>query len=436
MKQIRRMIVIFILFMLFVLYGFISISAKFKYKERDIAYYNDLLYRIEEEYIDGVDENDIERRYGCNIIMSKEMVDEEAVQVYRDNSLVLDFTPAGEYIGKIAWADNVNRFNDSKRAFMDAAIMMWLLVFAAVSIIIIFTYKSLIKPVNELVDFSKEMAKGNLDNALPIHRDNLFGSFVEAFDIMREELKESRKREMEAEIARKELVTQLSHDIKTPLAVIKATCEVLELKLKDKDVLKENKRSDENNSDDIVDKIELISRKADTVSALMNNVMHATLEELDHIEVNVKEEDSTIIEDLIGSFKNYGNIIVEGHVPHCLVYMDRLRMEQVIENIVGNSYKYAGTDIVVSFSESEDITMADGNKGRFIKIAIRDSGPGVNEDELALIAEKYYRGKNSSEQNGYGLGLYLVRLYMEKQGGGIEYYNDNGFVVELLLRKV
>ena len=111
-------------------------------------------------------------------------------------------------------------------------------------------------------------------------------------------------------------------------------------------------------------------------------------------------------------------------------------MEQVIDNIIGNSNKYAGTDIRVSFSQTEDMPMADGSKACFLKITIRDSGPGVDKDDLPLIAEKYYRGANSSKQTGYGLGMYLAKTYMEKQGGGMEYYNDNGFVVELLLRKV
>ena len=115
--------------------------------------------------------------------------------------------------------------------------------------------------------------------------------------------------------------------------------------------------------------------------------------------------------------------------------MDKLRMEQVIDNIVGNSYKYAGTDIHVSFSETEDMVLADGKKHRFLRITIKDSGPGVPPEELSLVTEKYYRGQNAKEQSGYGLGMYLVKWYMEKMGGGLEYYNDNGFTVELLVRK-
>ena len=58
------------------------------------------------------------------------------------------------------------------------------------------------------------------------------------------------------------------------------------------------------------------------------------------------------------------------------------------------------------------------------------------KDDLPLITEKYYRGSSVKDKNGYGLGMYLVKLYMEKQGGGIEYYNNNGFTVELLIKKV
>ncbi len=93
--------------------------------------------------------------------------------------------------------------------------------------------------------------------------------------------------------------------------------------------------------------------------------------------------------------------------------MDRLRMEQAMDNVVGNSCKYAGTDIHVSFdSYSVETSMsqtAGGMKAEFLRIHIKDEGPG------------FY--------------FYLVKYYMEKQDGGLEYYNDNGFTVELLLRK-
>ena len=72
----------------------------------------------------------------------------------------------------------------------------------------------------------------------------------------------------------------------------------------------------------------------------------------------------------------------------------------------------------------------------YLKITIRDYGPGADEEDISRLAEKYYRGKAVSDKQGYGLGLYLVDWYMKKQDGGMNYYNDNGFVVELLLRVV
>jgi signal transduction histidine kinase len=148
------------------------------------------------------------------------------------------------------------------------------------------------------------------------------------------------------------------------------------------------------------------------------------------------ENESKIIERYFGSLKEYGNIIIDNSIPECLVYFDKLRMEQVIDNIVGNSYKYAGTDIHVSFGEAEMPSGDSGKKDTFLKITIRDFGSGVPEEELSLLTEKFHRGTNTKDKPGYGLGMYLANHYMERQGGGMEYYNDGGFVVELLLKKV
>ena len=70
-------------------------------------------------------------------------------------------------------------------------------------------------------------------------------------------------------------------------------------------------------------------------------------------------------------------------------------------------------------------------------MTIRDFGDGVLEEELPLLTQKYYRGSNAKESIdvGAGLGMYLVKYFMEKQGGGVEIFCDNGFVVELHIMK-
>lgn len=301
-------------------------------------------------------------------------------------------------------------------------------------ILLFVIYNLELKPIIELQDFAAEIAKGNLDVPLPMRRYNSFVEFTESFDIMREELKASKQREIEADNAKRQLMAELSHDLKTPVATIRATCEVLQMQIA------MAKKKDEGTVSEYIkgleEKIGYITNKAEVINELMQTVLHAAIDDLKEVTIKPVEEESMVIEDLFMSLTEYGKIVLDDHIPECLVYMDKLRMEQVIDNIVGNSYKYAGTDIHVSFDETDDIPGPDGKNQRFIKVIIRDEGPGVPEDDLPMIVEKYYRGGNSKEKSGYGLGMYLVNLYMERQGGGMEYYNDKGFVVELMVRKV
>ena len=377
---------------------------------------------------------------------------------------------------KKIWNNLNSNLEQGRDMMLKYVITFWAVLLVIGIIFILVIHHFMIKPVKEMENFASEIAKGNLDVPLPIHRNNMFGSFTESFDIMREELKVSKEREFEAEKAKREMVAELSHDLKTPVATIRATCEVLDLKYK-KEIekievfLKEqgNTRNglqgvakevpvsgsqpgDVTKPDDVtkdkdfedrltnlkgnLEKIGYIYKKADTINELVGSVFRATLDDMQEIKIEPKENDSLIIESYFASLKEYGNIILDNHIPECLLIFDKLRMEQVIDNIVGNSYKYAGTDIHVSFAETEMLSTAKGSKNIFIKITIRDSGPGVPEEDLPLLTEKFHRGGNAGDKQGYGLGMYLANHYMEKQGGGMEYYNDHGFVVEILVRKV
>lgn len=360
-------------------------------------------------------------------------------------------------IYKQVWEQANLSFRSNRDAAISFGCAVWGVILLLGYLFLFFVYWLLIKPIKEMESFAGEIAKGNLDVQLPMHKWNAYGRFTESFDLMREELKASKEREREAEKAKREMVAELSHDLKTPVATIKATCEVMDLKLTMKlekeerelsTLLKktegtletrEKLRQIEESIREVqenLEKISYITNKADTIHQLVGNVFRATLDDMQEIKVEPKEYDSRLIEGYFKSLKEYGNVILENHVPECLVYVDRLRMEQVIDNVVGNSYKYAGTDVHVSFEETESLPGKDGSQNKFIKITIRDEGPGVSEEELPLLTQKFYRGKDAQEKQGYGLGLYLVKWYMEKQGGGMEYHNDHGFVVELLVKKV
>ncbi len=420
MKVIRNITFAYTIVMGIILAMIFSQVDKVSLERRDVTYYNDQLYQMYEMYQSDVSVDEIEKKYNCNILIAPYAAS-ELFQAYQNSALIMDFSPGDEYIGKIIWDDKADSLNSYKNTFLSIMLIVWGVMFLVGYLFIFLIYRKMIRPVREMSVYSSEIAKGNLDVQLPMHKQNMFGNFVESFDLMREEIRASHEREMAADKANKELVAELSHDINTPVATIQAACEVMSIKYKD--------------NEDVLEKVSAISQKAETIKQIMDNVFQATMEELDKLEMHISDESSELIEGYFQSLKNYGDIILDNHIPRCLIRIDRLRMEQVIDNVVGNSHKYAGTDIHVSFDEYDRLTEIDAENNRFIKITIRDKGPGVEDKDLPLIFEKYYRGNNVKDKKGYGIGMHLVRMYMEKQGGGVECYNDNGFVVELLVRK-
>ena len=264
----------------------------------------------------------------------------------------------------------------------------------------------IIRPFDKMRTFAEAVAAGDLDKPLEMDRGNVFGAFTESFDIMREELKISRERELAANTSKKELVAQLSHDIKTPVASIKAMSEVLAAK-EDREPVK--------------NKLAAIGGKADQIDSLVSNLFVSTLEELERLEVYESDMESTAIEKVIRE-ADYNNKIKEMDIPECLVICDHLRISQVVSNIIYNSYKYADTEIYVSGK----IDMG------YLFVSFTDRGGGVSVEELNLITEKYKRGANAEGKQGTGLGLYISKELMENMEGSLEVTNaDGGFRVTL-----
>lgn len=439
MKYRNRIVIAYVFIMLAALAVLWLLTPGNRAEKRDMVAYNDTIHEIYADYKAGRTLPQIEETYGCRIVLAAES-DAAVIKAYSEYALVMDFAPEGEVVGRVIWDDVGEGFEKSHQDMRRKMLVFWGVIFAVGLVFLFVINRFLLRPMQEMRNVAGEIAKGNLDVPLPIRKHNPFGNLVEGFDLMREELRASKEREAEAEKAKKELVAELAHDIKTPVATIRATCEVVEVKQKRRIAQMEAGSDAERSAvladaEDVLEKTQTIAHKAEMIESLMGSVFEATLEELDRIEVNPKEEGSTVIEEYFRNLKNYGNIIIQNAIPSCLVYMDRLRMEQVIDNIVGNSRKYAGTDIHVSF---EEVTRKDrdGAGASYVSIRIKDDGPGAPEEELPLLMSKYYRGSTAKDKAGFGMGLYLVRSYMEKQGGGAEVYNDNGFVVQLYLRKV
>lgn len=371
---------------------------------------------IETKLNSGADIDSLENQYGCEIILTAD--DSYASDnnfFIREGYSVFDYWRDGSIAGKIAFNARTEEYETLKKNAQIQLICVLGGAYAAGLLLLMVIWYFYIRPFNKLSDFAASVSKGNLNVPLNMDKHNYFGAFTESFDRMREELKLSAEREAAANRSKKELVAELSHDIKTPVATIKATCEVMEVKYKEPDVQ---------------EKVAVIKSRASSVEQLVDNMFRATLDDLDELKVTPREESSLIINDMLSSLRFYGTVEQKGEIPECLILVDKLRLEQVIDNIAGNSFKYAGTTLEVEYrSDSSSV-----------HVILSDRGPGVPEDELAMLTTKFYRGSEASEsgKDGSGLGLYLASLFMEKMGGGLELKNreGGGFTAEIVIKKV
>ncbi|BCJ94232.1 two-component sensor histidine kinase [Anaerocolumna cellulosilytica] len=270
-------------------------------------------------------------------------------------------------------------------------------------------HKRIIRPFRDLEEFAKEIANGNLDFTLKLTENNIFGAFTQSFDIMREQLKVAKHQEFLANQSKKELVASLSHDIKTPVTSIKLTSELLIVTAKD---------------DKIKNKLNTIYQKAEQINLLVTDLFHTTLNDLDKLSVTPIDTYSSILEAVLKEADCYDKITML-MIPECMICVDPLRLNQVVANIIYNSYKYANTAISVQFEL----------KGSFLEIKIQDFGKGVEEEELPLLFNKFYRGKNAATESGSGLGLYICKKLVEQMEGEIYCSNnEQGFLTLLYLK--
>lgn len=310
--------------------------------------------------------------------------------------------------------DGRDSYNSLRFGVTMAFAVCGLLIVAGAVIYGIYVQKNIIGPFKKMERFAGKVAEGNLNEPLMLEKNNMFGSFTESFDIMREELAASKDRELALQKKEQELVASLSHDLKTPVTGIKVTSELLKAK-------HEMNGGDEEE----ITKLDNIYKKADEIDRLVTDLFSSTLENLGEFKVNCKDESSSVLGEIVSKHDDKG-LIVSGNVPGVIINIDTKRMSQVIGNIIYNSYKYANTKIDIEYKVIED----------YLEMKIRDYGPGVPEDEIDLITNKFYRGKKQQDSNadGSGLGLYIARILMEKMNGELIPSNqDKGFAVTLLI---
>ena len=325
---------------------------------------------------------------------------------------IRDIKVDGEVVGKLLISNDFTSMrSETQKNYERRFIIVALVEALLIALFLLWVYRNIIKPFEDLKEFASDIASGDLDKPLKMDRGNIFGSFTESFDIMRTELSEAKQKEYEAQRSKMELVSQLSHDIKTPVASIKALGELLEAQSTDPKTK---------------ERLGSIVTKADNIDAMVSDLFTETLTELNELNVETSEQESRILDRIIKD-ADHMDLVTGRNVEECIIMCDPLRVTQVVNNIIFNSYKYAGTKIHLESHIEDD----------YLVVSFTDEGGGVSNDEIPMITKRFRRGENAKGKPGSGLGLAIAYELMEKMGGDLEVANaDKGLRVRLFFKIV
>ena len=349
---------------------------------------------------------------GRILVRTETWMPEDLGRATSERYTIRDIKVDGEVVGKLLISNDFTSMrSETQKNYERRFIIVALVEALLIALFLLWVYRNIIKPFEDLKEFASDIASGDLDKPLKMDRGNIFGSFTESFDIMRTELSEAKQKEYEAQRSKMELVSQLSHDIKTPVASIKALGELLEAQSTDPKTK---------------ERLGSIVTKADNIDAMVSDLFTETLTELNELNVETSEQESRILDRIIKD-ADHMDLVTGRNVEECIIMCDPLRVTQVVNNIIFNSYKYAGTAIHLESHIEDD----------YLVVSFTDEGGGVSNDEIPMITKRFRRGENAKGKPGSGLGLAIAYELMEKMGGDLEVANDDkGLRVRLFFKIV
>ena len=281
-------------------------------------------------------------------------------------------------------------------------------------------------PVNKMRVATKNIKEGNLDFELKPEADDELGSLCQDLEEMRIRLKDSAEEKVKFDQESKELISNISHDLKTPVTTIKGYAEGIIDGVAD--------------TPEKMDKyIRTIYNKANEMNLLINELTLYSKIDTNRIPYNFNtisaiayfddcaEDLSLELESKNIDFGYYN--YVESDVK---VIADPEQIRRVIHNIVNNSVKYMDKD-------HGRINLRVKDVGDFVQIELEDNGKGIAAKDLPNIFDRFYRtdASRNSSKGGSGIGLSIVKKIVEEHGGNIWATSkpDTGTTMYFVLRK-
>ena len=282
-----------------------------------------------------------------------------------------------------------------------------ILVFTALSIGL-WIYRSIATPLVKLKKATQNIKEGNLDFVLEVEGDDEFSELCRDFEEMRKRLKESAEEKVLLDKENKELISNISHDLKTPITAVKGYVEGI--------------------MDGVADTPEKMDRYVKTIYNKTNEMDHLINELTFYSKIDTNRSPYTFsklnVEDYFSDCAEevgleletrgielvYANYVESG----VQVIADGEQIRRVIHNIISNAIKYMDKPKGIIQIRVKDV-------GDFIQVEIEDNGKGIAAKDLPSIFDRFYRtdvSRNSSK-GGSGIGLSIVKKILEDHGGKV-----------------
>lgn len=274
--------------------------------------------------------------------------------------------------------------DDSIKMLKSQFIYIAVIILSMATIISYFISKRLSIPIIRINDKAKKM--GQKDYSVKFDdKTNIL-----EFDELGTTLNEATRELAKTDELRRELMANVSHDLKTPLTLIRAYAEAA----RDIDANKIEKRNEDLN---------VIVGETERLTLLVNDILELSKLESNVINIEYEEFDlKKLINTIISKFdilKKDGFKFVINSDDNIIINSDRRKLEQVIYNLVNNAINYTGDDKLVTINVIK--------KDSVIRVEIVDTGDGIDEENIKLIWDKYYKVDKQHKRNKYGTGLGL-----------------------------
>lgn len=316
---------------------------------------------------------------------------------------------------------------DFKNLVVDVMISVILILFFTAAILVIWTYSGIISRLRQLNKAAENIRDGNLDFSIDTKGHDEISELSESFEAMRKRLQMNAQEKLDAEQEHRMLISNIAHDLKTPITAIKGYSEGILDGVADTPEKQERY-------------LKTIYNKANEMNTLINELTLYSNIDTNKIpynfhKLNVKDYFTDCMEELEMDLENqhmqltFFNFVDED----TLMIADPEQLGRVIHNIIGNAIKYMRAE------EPSFISMRIKDVGDFIQVEIEDNGKGISNKDLPYIFDRFYRADASrnSAAGGSGIGLSIVKKIIEDHGGKIWATSKEnvGTVMYFVLRK-